>query len=106
MTTSAHDAALEALRTLARLDPDHADLRNRKGFSASNSRRGHQLAALEKLDDRELAEGRVLVARYARQLSDELVCTALPPPSPPPPAPRVSLADALDGFLAFSRRAA
>lgn len=107
--TSVHNAILEALRILAALDPDRADFRNRKGFSASDSRRGHQLAALSVLDDRELDEGRVLVARYSGQLSSTLVRAALPPSPPPPPAPRVSLSDALDAFAAFSastRRAA
>ncbi len=105
-TDTIHDATLEALRILAALDPDRADYRNGRGFSASDSRRGHQLAALPALDDRELAEGRVLVARYSGQLSSSLVRAALPPPPPPPPAPRVSLADALDEFAAFSRRRA
>ncbi len=106
MTTTTHDATLECLRILAALDPDRADLRNRRGYSASDSRRGHQLAALSALDDRQLEEGRVLVSRYSGQLSSSLVRAALPPPPPPPPAPRVSLADALDEWAAFSRRAA
>lgn len=99
--TSTHDATLEALRILATLDPDRADIRNRKGFSASDSRRGHELAALEALDDRQLDEGRVLVARYSGQLSSALVRAALPPPPPPQPAPRVSLSDALDEWMSL-----
>ena len=107
-TDTVHDATLKCLRTLAALDPDRADFRNQRGFSASDSRRGHQLAALDALDDHELDEGRALVARYSGQLSSTLVRAALPPPPPPPPAPRVSLADALDEWMSLPpvRRAA
>lgn len=101
-TIEARLAISEALRILARLDPDHADYRNGAGFSAADSRRGHQLAAMPALLADDAIDGLDLVTRYWRQLPAHLVAAA----RRQPPRRQVSLADALDDVAALSRRRA
>lgn len=99
----ARPAILEGLRLLARLDPDHADHRNSIGFSAADSRRGHDLATLPALHADDALEGLDLVVRYWRQLPADLVAAA----RYQPPRVHLSLADALDNVAALhARRAA
>lgn len=101
-TIEARLAILECLRILARLDPDHADHRNDVGFSAADSRRGHQLAALPALLADDAIEGLDLVLRHWRQLPADLVAAA----RRQPPGRQFTLADALDDVAAMRGRAA
>ena len=93
----AQAAILQGLRILARFDPDHADHRNDLGFSAADSRRGHDLAALPSLSDDEAIQGLDLVTRYWRQLPPDTVAAA----RRRAPRPVYTLGDALDGLVAL-----
>ena len=93
----ARHVILHGLRILARLDPDHADHRNDVGFSASDSRRGHELAALPSLSNEEATQGLDLVTRYWRQLPPDVVAAA----RRRAPRPVLTLSDALDGLVAM-----
>ena len=98
----ARNAILEGLRILAMLDPDRADHRNDIGFSAADSRRGHQLA-MPLLLEAEATEGLALVLRYHRQLPADVVAAA----RRQPPRAVFSLSDALDELASLrSARAA
>ncbi len=69
-------AALDAVKSIARLDPDHARLANGIGFSASDARLGHLLARMsaEQLRDNKSLAKQVLAmaARYRKQVSPGL----------------------------------
>lgn len=70
------EAALEAVREVARLDPDKARLANAAGFSVSDVSLGHRLALLsaDQLARDPVASGQALAlaARYRRQVSPKL----------------------------------
>ena len=69
-------AALDAIREVARLDPDKARLANAAGFGVSDVSLGHRLALLsaEQLARDPVASGQALAlaARYRRQVSPGL----------------------------------
>ena len=56
------------LRLLASHDPDGARDRNDSGYSSSDSRFGHALAALDHLTDGQASAARRMLAKYHRQL--------------------------------------
>lgn len=69
-------AALDAIREVARLDPDKARLANGVGFSVADVAVGHRLAQLtaDQLRKDPVASGQALAlaARYRRQVSPKL----------------------------------
>ena len=69
-------AALDAVREVARLDPDKAKVANAAGFSVSDVSLGHRLALLstEQLRKDPVASGQALAlaARYRRQVPNRL----------------------------------
>lgn len=69
-------AALDAVREVASMDPDHARLANAAGFSVSDVALGHRLARLSvsQLKTDPVSRGQVLAlaSRYRRQVSPRL----------------------------------
>lgn len=70
------EAALDAIREVARLDPDKAQLSNGVGFSVADVAVGHRFAQLtaDQLRKDPVASGQALAlaARYRRQVSPKL----------------------------------
>lgn len=85
-------AILQGLRNLASMDEDRARERNNAGFNGTDGGFGHDLAARDSLSDRQAEAAAAMLAKYKRQLGEELhgIITGKTPvqdPEPVTPAP-------------------